>query len=139
MKIIALQYFLDKFTPVNAESLTLDTVGGIVGDCHYGPGDRQVALFSVEAMREIAEDPEKGLCFKRYKPNILMEGFLVKEHKKGSTLTCGDAELEITGYKECFPDKCPLSGRGIVCPLQRSVAFARVVKDGTVKLGDEAK
>ena len=63
----------------------------------------------------------------------------LREHKKGSILKCGDAELEITGYKECFPDDCPLPKQGIVCPLQRAVAFAKVIKSGTVKLNDEAK
>ena len=137
LKVGYLRYFLDKNNAVEAESIELSADGGIVGDSHFGPGDRQVAIMSTEAMAEIAEDPEKGLCYGRYKPNIAIDGFAVKGMKKGSRIKIGGAELELTMFKECFPNECELPGQRYICPLRRSAAFAKVVKDGTVKIGDE--
>ena len=139
MKIQMLQYFLDKKTAVSAEKLELTAEGGIVGDSHYGPGSRQVALIASEAMDEIASEPEKGLCYRRYKPNIAVDGFNARDYKLGTVIACGDAELEITERKECFPKDCSLPGQGIICPLQRSASFAKVIKGGTIKIGDEIK
>ena len=137
LKVGYLRYFLDKNTAVETESIELRADGGIVGDSHFGPGDRQVAIMSTEGMEEIAEDVGKGLCYGRYKPNIAIDGFFVKGLKKGSIIKIGDAELEITMFKECFPKECELPGQRVICPLRRSAAFAKVIKDGTVRIGDE--
>lgn len=137
LKVGYLRYFVDKNNAVEAESIELLTDGGIVGDSHFGPGDRQVAIMSSEGMAEVAGDLKKGLCYKRYKPNIAIDGFSVKGLKKGHVIKIGEAELEITMFKECFPKECELPGQRFICPLRRSAAFAKVVKDGTVKIGDE--
>ena len=137
LRVGYLRYFIDKKTAVETDDIELRKDGGIVGDSHFGPGDRQVALMASEDMAEIAEDIEKGLCYGRYKPNIAIDGFSVKGLRKGSIIKIGNAELEVTMFKECFPKECELPRQRFICPLRRSAAFAKVISDGTVRIDDE--
>jgi len=138
MKVKKLQIFLDKKTPKTCDEIVLDEKG-IVGDMYYGGDGTQVTVLGEECANEIAANTDTGLCFKRYKPNILIEGYQVKDHKKGTQFKVGEATLEIIGYKGCFPEDCELAKNHIACPLQRGAGFARVIKGGKIKIGDEAE
>lgn len=139
MNITGLKYFESKATPITAEEIELSVDGGIVGDYHFGKGDRQVTIGNAAMLEEIAADIDRGLCFRRFKANMVVENFFVKGLKIGSKLYCGDAELEVTGYKECFLDECNLARTKMICPIIAASCFAKVVKSGKVKIGDELR
>ena len=113
--------------------MTLITDVGIDGDFHAG-GPRQVSLLSTEIRRWMDASPDKGLCFNRFKENILVEG--LKELKVGSLLSAGDAVLRITGAKDRCHDECGLFSKGTPCRLSEGVFFASVEQSGTVQIGD---
>ncbi len=109
---------------------------GIFGDRNYGKGERQVCLCEQECRTWMEEQEEKGLCFARFQENIQTRGLDIARLSKGERLKAGDALLEITQTgKECFPD-CPRREKQQECRLREGCCFAKVIKDGSVALGD---
>ena len=110
---------------------------GMEGDFHAAGGERQLSLFSREDRQWMDIQTEPGLCFGRYKENILFDVAL--SLVSGIWLTVGEAVLEISaGDKRCF-GQCPLFGQGRSCILAGRSLFAKVVRGGVVRTGDCAK
>lgn len=109
------------------------TRDGIVGDCHGG--DKQVSLCSAAAFASLGQGA--ALCAARYMPNVVLDGW--GAFAVGDELSLGTARLRITGLKSCFPDDCALAASGAPCALKDGAAFARVIRQGAVSVGDVCK
>ena len=120
---------------VPRERLELTPERGIDGDDHAGPGDKQVVLADDAAMAAVRSDPDRGLCYRRFVPNITATGLRRADWPAGRRFSCGTALLEVTGYKHCFPGECPLPADGD-CPLRDGVLFAKVCRAGIVAEND---
>jgi len=111
---------------------------GIEGNFHQG-GERQVSLLSADVrlwMEAQTEQAKKGLCFGRFRENILIEGLPLKDLEIGSLLYIGDAILRIsTRGKHCY-DECGLFSKGMICRLSGSAVFAVVEQSGKTCIGD---
>ena len=122
---------------------------GMGGDFHAQGGQRQVSFLSLEDVRWMQSKAEPGLCFGRYKANILLDTDVPPDEQyapatmpetfvPGQRVTIGDAIFEITDTgKKCF-EVCPLFSREFTCPLAGRNLFASVVQSGIVCLGDDA-
>ena len=139
MKVTSLQYFDEDKKGIKCDSLNFIQGHGIENDRHAGAGDKQVTIASVETLKEIGERPTGGLCFRRYRCNVTVDGFTNQGLEIGSKIRIGETELEVTGFKECFPDTCGLAKSGGRCPIKASSVYAKITKGGTVKLGDEVE
>ena len=108
---------------------------GVEGDFRQG-GERQVSLLTAEARRWMEAQPEKGLCFRRFQENILIQGLPSEALEPGGLLSVGTAVLR-TGMrgKQCF-NECALFSRGVTCQLSRCAVFATVEQSGTVRIKD---
>jgi cyclic pyranopterin phosphate synthase len=115
---------------------------GIEGDFHQG-GTKQISLLSAETRRWIEAQTEKGLCFARFRENILVAG-LPDDLETGALLSVGDAVLRITAKgKQCYGD-CPFfsfsnlsfSNNGTPCRLSGRTMFAAVEQGGIIRVGD---
>ena len=110
---------------------------GIVGDAHAGDWHRQISLLaeeSIDTMRPrspIALDP--GV----FAENINTEGIDLKHLPVGTRLRIGETEVEVTQIgKECHND-CAIKKTVGKCVMPTEGIFAIVVKEGTVRAGDE--
>ena len=93
---------------------------------------RQISLMAGELLPEIRL--ENGLCTKRFYADIETERLDYSNLSVGNVFSIGDVSLQITGKgKRCFED-CPLRKEGKQCQLVHSVAFARVVRGGRLKI-----
>jgi len=82
---------------------------------------------------------EPGLCFGRYKENILFDADLSPVLVPGTRLVVGEAVLEISGSgKHCFA-QCPLFDQGQTCILAGRSLFAKVIRGGLIRTGDGVK
>ena len=135
-KIVGLTRYHKKGEPgTTLPELELSEGLGVEGDFHQG-GERQVSLFSAEARRWMEAQKDKGLCFERFRENILIEGLSLEDLKNGSLLFSGDAVLRITmSGKHCY-DECRLFSRGTPCRLSGCAVFAVVERGGIIHIGD---
>ena len=111
---------------------------GVEGDFHQG-GDRQVSLLSAEARRWMESQTDKGLCFGKFRENILVEELPLEDLENGSLLSVGNVVLRTgTHNKRCY-DECGLFSKGMSCRLSGCAVFAVVERGGTVRVGDCVK
>jgi MOSC domain-containing protein YiiM len=111
---------------------------GIEGDAHAGEHRRQVSLLareSIDKMIEAGIDVGPGA----FAENITTSGIDLLALQPGDRLTVGEAELEVTQIgKECH-DRCAIYIEAGDCVMPREGIFARVLRGGTVAVGDEIK
>ena len=109
---------------------------GIEGDRFADGGPRQVSLMDAEVRAWMDVQEEKGLCFARYKENLLVEGLARMELGEGRELSAGTARLQVTDSgKRCFPE-CPLLRQGKKCRLSGGICYACVTGTGEAAVGD---
>jgi molybdopterin adenylyltransferase len=112
---------------------------GIAGDIHAGPGLRQVSLLATESIDAMATD---GLMLSPgdFAENITTEGMDVRQLHAGDRLILGEtAEIEITQIGKKCHGRCEIFRQAGDCIMPREGAFARVVKSGIIKTGDEIR
>ena len=109
---------------------------GMEGNFHQG-GERQLSLLTAEIRRWINSQAEKGLCFKRFKENILIEWTPGAALPAGARLRAGEAVLRTSdNLKRCHAE-CALFSRKIPCRLAGCAVFAVVEHSGSVRVGDK--
>lgn len=109
---------------------------GIVGDAHAGDWHRQVSLLANESVDRMRKE---GLTLAAgdFAENILTEGITLRTLPVGTVLRAGEVRLEVTQIgKECHND-CAIKQAVGRCVMPTEGIFAVVVKEGTVRAGDE--
>jgi MOSC domain-containing protein YiiM len=137
MKIVSLATSLKKGTrKTKVDELRLVEDHGVEGDAHAGPWHRQVSFLAAE---QIAGCVERGLDvnFGDFAENVASEGVDWKTLPLGTQVNLGDEVLiEITQIgKECHK-KCAIFYQAGDCIMPREGVFGRVLKGGTVRVGD---
>ena len=135
-EVVGLTRYLKKGEPgISLSEMNLLKGLGVEGDFHQG-GERQVSLLSAEARHWMEIEPVQGLCFRRFRENILLEGLPMDSLEPGGLLSMGSAVLRISGRrKECFKE-CARFSKGLSCRLSRCALFAAVDQSGTVRIHD---
>ena len=109
---------------------------GIVGDAHAGDWHRQVSLLaeeSVDKMRAVLPRLQPGA----FAENINTAGLALRTLPVGTRLRLGETVVEVTQIgKECHND-CAIKKAAGTCVMPTEGIFAVVVKEGTVRKGDE--
>lgn len=123
----------------NVASVELKENFGIVGDAHSGTKDRQVSLLAIESIKKMQD---KGLKVHPgdFAENITTEGMDLVGLKTGAKLEIGEeALLEISQIGKVCVTRCSIYYQAGDCVMPREGVFARVLKSGAVKPGDEIK
>ena len=108
---------------------------GIIGDAHAGDWHRQVSLLSYET---ITDFNAKGanVTDGAFGENLIIEGLNLTKLRIGSKLKFNEVELELTQIgKECHT-RCAIYHRMSDCIMPKNGVFARVVKGGKMKAGE---
>ncbi len=109
---------------------------GIEGDAHGGKWHRQVSLLSFEKIEDFRA---KGadVDFGAFGENLVVEGFDLRKIPVGSRFQIGDVLLELTQIgKECH-SHCAIFHAVGDCIMPREGVFTKVLKGGSIKVGDE--
>lgn len=112
---------------------------GIEGDAHAGKWHRQVSLLAMESIDKLqAKLTEIQLQPGYFAENITTTGIAVMNLPIGTRLRVGsEAELEVTQIgKECHMS-CEIRRLVGDCVMPREGIFAIVIREGTIKPGDE--
>jgi MOSC domain-containing protein YiiM len=126
----------ERKTPV--ASVELQEEHGIVGDAHAGDWHRQVSLLaqeSIEKMQRMGLDVDCG----DFAENITTKGIDLPSLPIGTRLTVGDVLIEVTQIgKECHT-RCAIYNQAGDCVMPKEGIFARVLRGGVIKPGDDIK
>jgi len=111
---------------------------GVAHDAHAGDWHRQVSLLADESVQRFTHAAGRTIKYGEFAENITTKGIeLVNTHPL-DRLTIGDVELEITQIgKECHGTSCAIFKEVGNCVMPKEGIFARVLKNGIVKAGDE--
>lgn len=120
--------------PVGSTEFVADW--GIRGDAHGGHWHRQVSLLSadrIDAFRARGAQVENGA----FGENLVVRGFDFSAFPVGTLFKSGDVLLELTQIgKECH-QHCAIYQAVGDCIMPREGVFARVIRGGIVRTGDE--
>ena len=135
-KIAGLTLYRQKGEPgVSLSEIKLLKDIGIEGDFHQG-GERQVSLLSAEVRRWMETQTQKGLCFERFRENMLIDGISLQQLKRGTFLFAGSAVLRISAHSKHCHGECALLSKEMPCRLAKCVCFAAVAQSGIARIGD---
>ncbi len=111
---------------------------GFAGDAHAGKWHRQVSLLAKESIEKAKGMRTDGLCHGMFAENITTEGIVLHTLPIGTRLQIGrEAVIEISQIgKECH-DGCAIRQLVGQCIMPKEGVFARVLRGGVVKAGDE--
>ncbi|MGB9936057.1 MOSC domain-containing protein [Thermodesulfovibrio yellowstonii] len=110
---------------------------GIKEDAHAGSHwHRQISLLGVESIQKMKE---KGLNldYGDFAENITTEGIDLSTLPVGTKLKIGEIILEITQHGKKCHSKCEIFKIVGDCIMPREGVFAKVIKGGKIKVGDE--
>ena len=109
---------------------------GLEGDAHAGPGIRQVSLLaleSIEKMRRLGLEVGPG----DFAENLTTSGLDLLALPVGTILEVGEGILlEITRHGKTCHTRCAIFRQVGHCVMPEEGVFARVVKGGKIKAGD---
>ncbi len=134
-------YKLVKYGPViTCEKAFVGLQTGVERDVRGLPGKRQVTVLSEEAFQEASDELGTALPWTLRRANLLISDVSLKE-TKGRQLQIGDIILEITGETDpCYRmDEQHEGLKAALNPDWRGGVTCRVIQEGTIRLGDEAK
>lgn len=109
---------------------------GIENDAHAGDWHRQVSLLSYNKIQEFNE---KGanVFHGAFGENLVVEGIDFVTLPVGTQFKCNDVLLELTQIgKECHT-RCQIYYKMGECIMPKQGVFAKVIKGGSIKVGDE--
>ena len=119
----------------NVGKAVLQVGHGLVGDAHAGPWHRQVSLLSKEKIDTFRE--KLWVEYGAFGENLVVSGFDFRNLPVGSRFAVGDVVLEMTQIgKECH-NGCAIRQQTGDCIMPREGVFARVLKGGEIRVGDE--
>ena len=111
---------------------------GLENDAHAGKWHRQVSLLAVESIRKM-ENENRKFAFGDFAENITTQGIILHELPIGEKLKIGDCVLEVSQIgKECHKG-CAIKQSVGKCIMPYEGIFAKVIKEGVIKTGDEIK
>lgn len=120
--------------PVGSAEFVADW--GLRGDAHGGHWHRQVSLLSadrIDAFRARGAQVENGA----FGENLVVRGFDFSTFPVGTLFKSGDVLLELTQIgKECH-QHCAIYQAVGDCIMPREGVFARVIRGGIARTGDE--
>ena len=120
---------------INVNEIELIENYGLKGDAHAGNWHRQVSLLSFE---KIDDFNKKGASveFGAFGENIVVKGIDLAKLPIGTKLSIGEAIIEVTQIGKKCHNRCHIFYTVGDCIMPREGIFARVIKGGMMKVGD---
>lgn len=110
---------------------------GIYGDRHCMDAEKPISISDETLEKWINEQEYKGLCFRRFKTNLILENLSQLDVKVGDKIKIGDTVLEISGaYKKCFKEGCEIYENSVPCRLPGNMLFAVSLDSGEMNRYD---
>lgn len=137
LKVVCLYVIEEKGKPgIRTESVRINKGGGISGDRHCLDGDDSLSISTGGIDVWMENEKVKGLCFRRFKANILLEAVGGAGLAPGARLKGPHAAIEITREKGPCYGNCERRIAGLPCRLSGECWFAKGTVEGELHTGD---
>jgi molybdenum cofactor synthesis domain-containing protein len=121
--------------PVDVINLTKT---GVERDAHSGPWNRMVSLLGVESFEKFSKEAGRKIAFGEFAENITTAGIKLFQTLPLDRFVSETVELEVTQIgKKCHGSNCQIFQEVGNCVMPKEGIFARVIKQGKLKEGDE--
>ncbi|GAB5046842.1 MOSC domain-containing protein [Thermodesulfovibrio sp. TK110] len=137
-KVVSINISKNKGTTKKAtlEAMVIENFG-IEGDAHAGSHSyRQISLLSVESIKKMRAK-DLNLNYGDFAENITTQGIDLLSLPVGTKLKIGECILEITQHGKSCHSKCEIFKAVGDCIMPKEGVFAKVLKGGKIKVGDE--
>jgi molybdopterin adenylyltransferase len=116
------------------------TMKGIEGDAHAGLWHRQISVLDKSSIDNFSNEKDIELAPGAFGENLVIDGIDLTKVSVLDRFVIGEVELEVTQIgKKCHGDACSIFRRTGECIMPKTGLFARVIKTGNIKKGDEIK
>jgi MOSC domain-containing protein YiiM len=138
IKVISTNISREKGTIKEPVSQIILNERGVEGDAHAGDWHRQVSLLAKESIQKWSLQAGRKVNWGEFAENITTEGITLYKTTPGDRLIIGNVELEVTQIgKKCHGSGCAIFNEVGNCVMPKEGIFAKVIKQGKVKAGDE--
>ncbi|HBF88216.1 MAG TPA: molybdenum cofactor synthesis protein [Bacteroidales bacterium] len=111
---------------------------GVKNDAHSGLWHRQVSLLGLESFEKFSALAGREIAFGEFAENITTKGLTLYKTSPLDKFINENVILEVTQIgKKCHGDSCAIYREVGNCVMPKEGIFARVLKNGVVKEGDE--
>jgi molybdopterin adenylyltransferase len=116
------------------------TKNGIEIDAHSGSWHRQISLLGKDSFDKFEIQAKRKIDFGEFAENITTEGVCLYKTMPFDRFFNETIELEVTQIgKKCHGDNCAIYREVGNCVMPKEGIFARVIRGGKLKAGDELK
>lgn len=138
VKVLSVNISKEKGTvKLPVSSIILDH-NGIQQDAHSGPWHRQVSLLGSESVERFSKEAKRKINFGEFAENITTSGIELVHTLPLDKLVSEKVEIEITQIgKHCHGSNCSIYREVGNCVMPKEGVFARVIRGGELKAGDE--
>lgn len=123
-----------KTSAVNVHRCSADTQG-LVGDVHYGLGEKQVSLLPYDKVKAYFEEAGTEIHYGRFGENLVVQGIAWEAVGLGTRFCCGDAVLEVVKIGAGGPASDAYKGEKVCSPMEPHFIFCKVLRGGTLEEG----
>ena len=111
---------------------------GIVGDAHADNWEKQVTILSEESLRKFEKKYDVKIEYGESAENLVVTKLDPSEAPIGTKFEIGSGIiLEVTKIGKEITDDCPSYDKYKCCPTAEEGLFLKVLKGGTIEVGDE--
>ena len=114
------------------------TMKGIEGDAHAGDWHRQISLLGEESIEKMRREGV-NIQYGDFAENLTVRGITLYKLEIGTRIRVGNVILEVTQIGKKCHDDCEIKKLVGKCVMPLEGIFARVVKDGRIRVGDEVE
>ncbi len=138
VKVLSVNISKEKGTiKLPVSSILLDKTG-VQNDAHSGNWHRQVSLLGIESFERFSKEAKRKITFGEFAENITTGGIELFKTLPLDRFVSDKSELEVTQIgKKCHGNNCSIFIEVGDCVMPKEGIFARVVKGGELKPGDE--
>ena len=112
---------------------------GLVGDAHAGNWHRQISLLAMESIQKM-QAAGLNVGPGDFAENLTVQGMgQMNDYPVGTHFLIGETELELTQIGKLCHAKCAIYELAGDCVMPREGVFVKVLKEGTIKVGDEVQ
>ncbi len=106
---------------------------GIVGDVHYGKGEKQVSLLPLERVGPYFAARKEPILPGRFGENLLTKGLDWESIQVGDWLRAGEVFLEVVRLGAGGPASDAYQGEKVCSPMEEFFIFCKILQEGTLK------